>query len=108
MLHDPARHEPLKSIAWDEGQARAMIERIVRDTERGFSPGTYWPIHPHDSDHGKTGSLPPLYYGACGVIWALHYLERIGAARLTRSYAALRRPPSSAQPGVARNGRRRR
>ena len=30
----------------------------------------------------------PLYYGACGVIWALRYLQRVGAARLHRSYAS--------------------
>jgi hypothetical protein len=40
MLHDPARHEPLLSIAWDEGQARATIEHIVHDTEARFSAGT--------------------------------------------------------------------
>lgn len=32
LLHDPARHEPLRPLAWDAGQARATIEPIVRDT----------------------------------------------------------------------------
>jgi len=87
MLHDPARHEPLLSIAWDEGQARATIEYIVNDTEARFSAGTYWPIHPRDADDGQTQPLYPLYFGACGVLWALHYLQAIGASDLKRSYA---------------------
>jgi hypothetical protein len=87
MLHDPARHEPLLSIAWDEGKARTTIEHIVRDTEAHFSDSTYWPIHPRDADHGQTQPLCPLYSGACGVLWALHYLQAIGASDLRRSYA---------------------
>ena len=87
MLHDPARHEPLLSIAWDEGKARATIEHIVRDTEARFSDSTYWPIHPRDADGGQTQPLYPLYFGACGVLWALHYLQAIGASDLRRSYA---------------------
>src|SRR5262245_671103 len=87
MLYDPARHEPLRTSAWDEARARAMIERIVRGTEARFSPGTYWPIHPRDVDGGETRAVYPLYFGACGVVWALHYLNAIGAIRLSRSYA---------------------
>jgi hypothetical protein len=86
-LYDPARHEPLTPVPWDEGRARGMIERIVRDTERAFSPDTWWPAHKKDSDHGDIAAHYPLYFGACGVIWALHYLEAAGATRLTRSYA---------------------
>jgi hypothetical protein len=38
---------------------------------------------------GKTGRVEtPLYHGTCGVFWALHYLEDVGAATLSRSYAA--------------------
>ena len=86
MLFDPARHEPLSDIAWDEAKARGAIEWIAHGTERAFSSTTYWPMHPKD---GKEGSPPDhaLYMGATGVIWALHYLEASGAVRLTRSYA---------------------
>ncbi len=87
MLYDPARHEPLRQNAWDEGLARATIERIVRETEARFSPETYWPVHPRDGDGGEEHPFHALYFGACGVIWALHYLEAVGAARLRRSYA---------------------
>ena len=31
MLHDPARHERLLPIAWDEHRVRETINHIVRD-----------------------------------------------------------------------------
>jgi len=34
MLHDPSRHEPLRTIAWDEARVRATIARIVDETGR--------------------------------------------------------------------------
>lgn len=87
MLFDPVRHEPLRPIAWDEARARAMIERIVCDTESRFSPDRYWPLHALDVEGGDGLPAYPLYHGACGVIWALCYLEATGAASLVRSYA---------------------
>jgi hypothetical protein len=86
MLFDPTRHEPLARIGWDERRARAMIEHIVRDTEAHFSPDMYWPVHPRDADGGESKPLFWLYNGACGVIWALHYLHAAGAASLSRDY----------------------
>ncbi len=87
MLYDASRHEQLRTIAWDEARARAMIATIVADTEARFSPDTFWPMHPRDADDASTAPAYPLYHGACGVIWALRYLQHVGAARLTRSYA---------------------
>ena len=88
MLYDSARHEALQPIAWDEDQVRETIKRIVGDTESRFSPGRYWPVHPRDVDGGDDPNqlTTPLYFGACGVIWALHYLQAVGAAQLSRSY----------------------
>ncbi|OGA16696.1 MAG: hypothetical protein A3I63_00840, partial [Betaproteobacteria bacterium RIFCSPLOWO2_02_FULL_66_14] len=87
VLFDPTRHEQLRPIAWDEVRARATIERIVRGTEMRFSPANYWPMHPRDVEGGDALPAYPLYHGACGVIWALRYLEAVGAASLIRSYA---------------------
>jgi hypothetical protein len=82
MLHDPARHEALVHIAWDEGRARDAIARIVLDAEQRFSAETYWPLHPRDADPGADPSqvATPLYFGAAGVLWALQYLRSVGAA----------------------------
>ena len=86
MLHDPARHEPLCNLRWDEDRARASIRHIVADTEARFSPDTYWPIHPRDADGGDVPPVTPLYHGAGGVIWALRYLAAVGASEPGRDY----------------------
>jgi hypothetical protein len=90
MLYDPARHAPLRRIPWNEGAARSAIERIVADAESRFTEDRYWPSHPLDGDRdgAKERVETPLYHGACGVIWALHYLQAAGAVALSRSYAA--------------------
>ena len=89
MLHDPARHEALLLIDWNEDRVRAAIARIVTDTELRFSPDRYWPSHPRDLEEGDDPNqcATSLYYGACGVMWALHYLQAVGATRLSGSYA---------------------
>ena len=89
MLYDPARHEPLAPLDWSEREARDAIERIVVDTEARFTEVRYWPPHPLDCDDAADlhRIATPLYDGACGVFWALHYLEAVGAVRLSRSYA---------------------
>jgi lanthionine synthetase-like protein len=88
VLYDPARHEELRPIAWDEDRVLETIKRIVGDTESRFSRSRYWPVHPRDAGGNDDPNklVTPLYYGACGVIWALHYLQAVGAAQLSRSY----------------------
>jgi len=82
MLHDPARHEALQSIAWDEARVRATITRIVDATVAAFSPETLWPMHPRDigENDDPATPFPCLYFGAAGVAWALGYLDAVGAA----------------------------
>lgn len=91
MLFDPTRHESLTTTAWDEGRARGAIEWIVRDVEARVSPKGLWPAHPLDSDHAET--FHSLYFGACGVVWALRRLESQGAVTLTGDYG-----PTAAGP----------
>ena len=86
MIHDPSRHEPLLPFEWHEALARDAIEHIVAGTEARFSPETFWPLHPRDVENADAAPAYPLYHGACGVIWALTYLEAAGAATLTRRY----------------------
>ena len=70
MLHDPARHEALRPIAWDESRVRATIARIVDETVAAFSPETLWPPHPRDLNAGDDPDAPVtcLYHGAAGVV----------------------------------------
>ncbi|AIY41578.1 hypothetical protein LT85_2420 [Collimonas arenae] len=86
MLFDPTRHAHLESIEWNEDRARKMIHRIVQETEAAFSPSTYWPMHALDIEGGDTKPAYSLYFGACGVIWALQYLHAVGAVAPTLSY----------------------
>lgn len=95
MLFSPDRHEPVCTTAWSESQAREAIARIVHNTQESFSPRRYWPTHPMDT--AKDGPQYMLYWGACGVLWALRYLEKQGAVSLERDYA------SYVAPLVARN-----
>ena len=90
MLYDPSRHEPLRELRWDESEALAAIERIVDDTEARFTEDRYWSPHPLDCDDeaDRDRIATPLYHGACGVFWALNYLEAVGAVRLRRNYGA--------------------
>src|SRR5690242_11927255 len=86
-LYEPERHEPLIEAEWNEARARAALDRIVADTNDTFDQDKLWPIHPLDvSPERAPDALKVLYYGAAGVIWALHHLERIGAAPLKRDY----------------------
>jgi hypothetical protein len=75
-------------MAWDAERARSTIAQIVADTEARFDEDRYWPPHPRDVEGGDEPArgATPLYHGACGVFWALHYLQALGAARLTRNY----------------------
>lgn len=87
MLFDPARHEPLQASEWDEARVRQTIARIVSDTEAHRTADGRWPTHPRDdaSDASARPSLTPLYHGACGVVWALDYLQAVGAVTLERN-----------------------
>jgi hypothetical protein len=88
ILYDPARHEPLIAISWDEALVRKTIKHIVADAEEHFTPKRYWLTHPLDASGAESLNqiLTPLYFGACGVIWALHYLQSVGAVHLSKSY----------------------
>lgn len=83
-LFDPARHEALEyGLAWDEARARATLRAIVSDAEQARSPDGAWPVHPLDEEGTlPRGGFKSLYFGAAGVIWALWYLQREGAATL--------------------------
>jgi hypothetical protein len=78
------RHRPLTDDAWSESAARAAIEEIAADAIGEFHPDTFWPGHP--SDDGVEDGNPSFYTGAAGVIWALNYLHRIGATRVTEDF----------------------
>ena len=87
-LFDPEVHEPLTGAEWDAERARAAIRTIVDRTEQAFTDATLWPQHALDEEPDDSSVVACLYHGAAGVIWALHHLERTGAAGLTRDWSA--------------------
>ena len=87
MLYEPARHEPLRALPWNESQAWAAIERIVTDAESRFTEDRYWPLHPLDVEDGHAKAFDTsMYDGACGIFWALNYLETVGLANVSRRH----------------------
>jgi hypothetical protein len=88
-MYQEARHEPLIEADWDEERARAAIDETVGDTHAHFDPQNLWPIHPLDRFRDNLDvSFKMLYFGAAGVIWALDYLNRIGATKIQRDYSS--------------------
>lgn len=86
-MYQPARHEPLIEAEWNQEPARAAIDWIVSDTHERFDPQTLWPIHPLDKfSDNRSPPCRMLYFGAAGVIWALSYLNRVGATEVTHDY----------------------
>lgn len=83
-LFDPARHEPLQAAPWDEGAARAAIDRIVNAALAEFRPGEGWLTHPLDDPDGPGHVDRPIYHGAAGVVLALQHLARAGAIDAAR------------------------
>jgi hypothetical protein len=86
QLYSPDRHEPLAGAPWDEGRARAAIERIAALTDAAFSPDTWWSPHPQDAQK-RTEPIYMPYCGAAGVIWAQRYLASQGVEVPPTDYA---------------------
>jgi len=101
------RHRALAPDAWSEPAVRAVIEEIAADAIAHFQPDTFWPAHP--SDDGVGDGNPCFYWGAAGVMWALDYLHRIGAASATADFRAvlpalLERTIADFRPEYAQHG----
>ncbi len=70
-LYDPAAHEPLTELEWDERLVQARIAAIVADAENALDRGG-WPNHPLDDPEDLPERTTSVYLGAAGMIWALH------------------------------------
>jgi hypothetical protein len=84
-MFDPARHAALATTAWDPGAVRAAIQEIVDDAVGRFDAEAYWPSHPQE-DGVPDGNASP-YMGAAGMLWALDFMKREGAADHTLDIA---------------------
>lgn len=84
MLFDPPSHERLTADPWDEARVQAAVREVVAEADAAYDPAAgSWPLHPADSgdeDDDYAGVSHGIYLGAAGTLWALHHLERAGAA----------------------------
>lgn len=78
MLYEPARHEPLQSMAWDHELARSTIRAITLEMDETLDEKGTWDSHPDDGE--PCAKLVTLFLGACGTAWALLDLEKRGFA----------------------------
>jgi lanthionine synthetase-like protein len=80
---DPSRHVPLRAADWNADEASTAIGEIIRDALAHFDPDRFWPAHPLDgTEDGHSG----VYMGAAGMMWALDYLGRVGAAEVRHDF----------------------
>ena len=77
-MFDQSRHTTLAAADWDPAAVRAAIQEIVDDAAGSFDHERYWRAHPQEDGVPSGGAN--LYFGAAGVLWALDFLKREGAA----------------------------
>ena len=78
-LFDPNRHYPLLQIDWNHDTARQAIALIVDETIARLQTAPLLSGHPMDDI--EFGS--DLYFGKAGVLWAIDYLQTVGAVDST-------------------------
>jgi lantibiotic modifying enzyme len=74
-LFDPTRHYPLLRLDWNPDTAQRAITEILRETITQLQTPSLLPGHPMDDQ--ALGS--DLYFGKAGVLWAINYLQTVGA-----------------------------
>lgn len=74
-LFDPARHYSLLQLDWNPNAAQEAIYAIAHETITQLQTVPLLSRHPLDDK--AFGS--DLYFGKAGVLWAIHYLQIVGA-----------------------------
>src|SRR3954465_2378955 len=81
-MFDPARHEPLADIGWDEPRARDAIAAICGGLEAAFDRERLWRLDPVDYEPGTAEVVRGLYLGAAGMLHGLHRLAEFYEPRV--------------------------
>lgn len=74
-LFDPTRHYPLLQLDWNPNTAQQAITAIAHETIAQLQTVPLLSGHPMDDQ--AFGS--DLYFGKAGVLWAINYLQTVGA-----------------------------
>jgi hypothetical protein len=83
-LFDPTRHYPLSPLDWNPDTVQQAINTIAHETIAQLQIAPLLSGHPMDD--GVFGS--DLYFGKAGVLWAINYLQTVGAIDSTFDVAA--------------------
>lgn len=83
-LFNPNRHYPLLPVDWNADEARQAIAAIASETITQLENAPLLAGHPMDDQ--TFGS--DLYFGKAGVLWAIDYLQTVGAISSTFDVAA--------------------
>lgn len=75
-MFNRSRHYPLPDVSWNGDTAEKTIDTIVQEVINQAKGGEQWPEHPMD-DWGSMHS--DFYLGRSGALWAVDYLQRVGA-----------------------------
>ena len=74
-LFDPNRHYPLLQLDWNRNTAIEAIASIVNETISQLETAPLLSGHPMDD----CALDSDLYFGKAGVLWAIDYLQTVGA-----------------------------
>jgi lantibiotic modifying enzyme len=74
-LYSTDRHVPLINIPWDAHRLENNSQYIIAQTLANYSPISYWPVHPLDSEEASDQGFNDFYYGAAGIFWFLNTLK---------------------------------
>jgi hypothetical protein len=74
-LFDPERHYRLSQLDWNRDTARQAIIAIAHETIAQLETSPLLSGHPMDD----AGFGSDLYFGKAGVLWAIDYLQTVGA-----------------------------
>lgn len=91
VLFDARAHEALTEEPWKPAGVEAAIRAIARDADEALRDGDFWPLHPLDDDGETPEVVHGVYFGAAGVLWALHRLADAGLHEPGHDYARLAR-----------------
>ena len=84
-LYNTKRHYKPGKVRWNKSTVRKTINLIVADVIAQAQSGEKWRRHPLDE-----GGQPKadFYFGKAGAIWAVDYLQRIGAVKASLDVSA--------------------
>jgi hypothetical protein len=76
---------------WRPAEVEAEIRAIAREAEDAMHEGTWRPVDALDADGETPAVIHGVYFGAAGVVWALHRLAQAGLLEPRHDHAQVAR-----------------